>query len=258
MGISSGPTLITSGAIVNFDARDVISYPLSGNQWFDISGNQITGSFNNGASFFSSSIYLNPSNSYVDLLPSGSFIPFNSDNTQLTLCTFIKKGTTGSVAPSGRGQGFMLFSDSDSGYINGWGISIYNYFPSGSDTYTGNRIIFNIGYQSIRDAVGYSFDPSQSIENKWIHLAVTHRVSNLNSTCSIYINGVLSFTTSSIVQAMTSPVLSVPPRIGRQTNISHQGHNSSGQLANYMLFNRVLSPDEILYLSQQKGDTITF
>jgi hypothetical protein len=51
MGISGGPDMIQDGLVLSLDASDRNSYPGSGNKWFDVSGNNHTGSLVNGVTY---------------------------------------------------------------------------------------------------------------------------------------------------------------------------------------------------------------
>jgi hypothetical protein len=51
MAFGNGPRIVTSGLVLNLDAADRNSYPGSGTTWKDMSGNNITGSLINSPTF---------------------------------------------------------------------------------------------------------------------------------------------------------------------------------------------------------------
>ncbi len=51
MSFSNGPATVTNGLVLALDAADKNSYPGSGTSWFDLSGNNNTGTLTNGPTF---------------------------------------------------------------------------------------------------------------------------------------------------------------------------------------------------------------
>ena len=53
MAFGNGPRVVTDGLVLTLDASDRNSYPGSGTTWFDVSGNNYSGSLTNGPTFSS-------------------------------------------------------------------------------------------------------------------------------------------------------------------------------------------------------------
>jgi hypothetical protein len=73
MSFSNGPTTVTNGLVLALDAADKNSYPGSGTSWFDLSGNNNTGTLTNGPTFNSGnagSIVFDGVDDYVNLTTS--------------------------------------------------------------------------------------------------------------------------------------------------------------------------------------------
>ena len=227
--------VVTDGLVLALDASDRSSYPGSGATWRDVSTGQNNGSFASGVSYQSDNSILIPTSSYINLGTNSNIRNFYQNNVSMTFQALINKSniTGSSVGPTG----FVLFSNNDCGWVQGWSLSIRNSVSSS------NNAVFQVGYSSTRDAILYS-TALGDIENKWIDLAVTYTVNNLQSTGSIYLNGVKLYTSSSAIVALGSSN-AYNNYIGRQTSITWQGHTSQGKIASYKIYNRVLSDTEI-------------
>lgn len=227
--------VVTDGLVLALDASDRNSYPGSGTTWRDISTGGNNGSFASGVSYQSDNSILIPTSSYINLGTNSNIRNFYQNNVSMTFQTlFNKSNITAADIPS---LGFVLFSNNDGGWVQGWSISVRNSVSSS------NTAVFQVGYNSSNNAIAYS-TALGDIENKWIDLAVTYTVNNLQSTGSIYLNGVKLYTSSSAIVALGSSN-AYNNYIGRQTGITWQGHTSQGKIASYKIYNRVLSDTEI-------------
>jgi hypothetical protein len=107
------PTIITDGLIFNLDAASPISYPKSGNTWFDISGNN-NGTLVNTPTFDSSdggSILFDGISDRVEISPIGSTI---TGLTYGTISMWFKIPSTG--APSTNGALFTVYEGTSARY----------------------------------------------------------------------------------------------------------------------------------------------
>jgi len=124
MAISRGPTIARSGLILSLDAADRNSYPGSGTIWYDMSGNNNTGTLTNGPTFSSAnggSVIFDGINDYADC-GNGNSINFGTgdftvemwarrDTNATTNLRLLSKGADGDSAAD---AGFCFFG-SDGG-----------------------------------------------------------------------------------------------------------------------------------------------
>jgi hypothetical protein len=92
MGYSYGPSIVKNGMVLCLDAGNRKSYAGSGTSWFDLTGNNITGTLTNGPTFNSEnggSISFDGTNDHI-LINANSI--FNV--TAVTILMFIKTPTT--------------------------------------------------------------------------------------------------------------------------------------------------------------------
>ncbi len=240
MAITYNPRIVTDGLVLCLDAGNTKSYPGSGTTWTDLSGNGNTGTLTNGPTFNSAnggSIGFDATNDYIALPNVTSITDNYKNNTAFTLDCFVRKSSIINNSPPDYNLGFMLFQNNDGGWTPGWSIYIRNAVSNNNDVH------FQIGYSSTNDAIRH-ICPYGLIDDTWAHVAITHSIASLNSTCKFYLNGQLLNTFTSTATALsTSGNLSNV--IGRHPNVSYQGHNSEGRIASYKLYNRALSAAEV-------------
>jgi hypothetical protein len=89
--------LVTSGLVLDLDAAKVASYPGTGTTWYDISGNNYSGSLTNGPTFTgigkSASIVFDGSDD-IAIMNSGSYY-IKNNGEPITVNTWIKPGRLG-------------------------------------------------------------------------------------------------------------------------------------------------------------------
>lgn len=76
MSAYGGPSIVSSGLVLNLDAGNIKSYPGSGTSWFDLSGNNNTMALINGTAFNSGNsgnIIFNGSNNYAQINTTNAF-----------------------------------------------------------------------------------------------------------------------------------------------------------------------------------------
>lgn len=122
LDITTGkPPIVTSGLVLHLDAGDGLSYPGSGNTWFDISGNGNAGTLTNGPTYSSAntgSIVFDGTNDKVSI-PNSSNWNFSSDfaiecwfypNSLSTYNGLVVSAVTGGIWFGKIGSGFGLRS----------------------------------------------------------------------------------------------------------------------------------------------------
>ena len=103
MSIGYGPRIVTDGLVLALDAADRNSYPGSGTNWFDLSGNGNTGTLTNGPTYSSAnggSLVFDGVDDYV-----------NAPLTKSATCTFSCWARTTTL-----GSNPMLFNAGPNGY----------------------------------------------------------------------------------------------------------------------------------------------
>ena len=97
MGYSYGPSIVKDGMVLCLDAGNRKSYDGSGTSWFDLTGNNKTGTLTNGPTFNSSnggSIAFDRSNDYVVLTNSYSSLSLPVGSSSRTLISWFKTGAS--------------------------------------------------------------------------------------------------------------------------------------------------------------------
>ena len=91
MSIRGGPDIIEDGLVLHLDAADRNSYPLSGDTWYDLSGND------NHVTLYNSPTYssLNGGTLSFDGTNDYGFVNMSSMYNTMTWCLWIYKGGTG-------------------------------------------------------------------------------------------------------------------------------------------------------------------
>jgi hypothetical protein len=221
--------LVTSGLVLNLDAAKVASYPGTGTTWYDISGNNLTGSLVNGPTFTG--------------IGKQAAIVFDGTNDYVGLGTPNGLNITSSIT------------------INTW-VNL-NAFPS--DT---NATIYNKGYDNTNEQTFFSFNNQGGVNsllcgtyvaigniNYFTKLTLTGSFANLITTGSwnnlvgqydgsswnLYVNGtLLSQTTTQGPKPSTSPIA-----IGAAYISSGYQRFINGRISNVQVYNRALSTTEI-------------
>ena len=206
--------IIQSGLKLHLDAGTLESYPGSGTEWFDITGNGNVATLVNGPTFSTNAIRLDGTNDYISL-PTLGFAP-----STLTLEFWIKRHANTGY--------FLAIDNSDNPEL---------------------RLQFSGGYVGLTwyDDGAYiaSFSSVTAITlDTWYHVCVTSQ----NSDFRMYINGTLD-------TADTTGTYTGGPNgnAGEHTLGTYNRPGAGyGGYANvsygvYRFYNRVLSPNEILY-----------
>jgi hypothetical protein len=211
--------VVKDGLVLDLDAAKLDSYPRTGTSWKDISGNQNNGTLINGPTFDSGnggSIVFDGSNDRVNLGTSSNL----KFTTNFTISIWLKFNSTA-------GTQTIISNNS----LGGYGI-ISQLTPSSrvQTYYYINGVYYNVGEQI-----------SNYNTNSWYNIVSTFN----GSTISYYRNSVLIQSTN-IVGSVTTT--SEPLTIG--ANPESLGSTFSdffnGRIATIQLYNKPLSPQEVL------------
>jgi|688.fasta_scaffold19857_5 hypothetical protein len=205
--------VVTSGLVLYEDASNILSYPGTGTNWYDLSGNNNTGVLTNGPTFNSLG--------YITFDGTDDTVSI-SDNSTLNITTGISLEAIIYPTKSTGTQNVICKSSSsqNNGYIyprtdNGWVDSIFYL-----NTTTGWNTLATTW-------------PSL---NNWHHTIATWD----GSTMKIYINGQLS---ASLSVTGTITTNSNPLTIGNQPGY---GEYYGGRINSNLVYNRALSATEVL------------
>jgi hypothetical protein len=218
MSLSHGARIVTDGLVLCLDAANPKSYPRSGTTWTDLSGLGNHGTLVNGPTYSATNaggIVFDGANDYVDVAHNSSIdLP-----TAWTLAAWIYRGASGV-------QHSILekydWSNGKGGYS--MRITATNILQAG--------ITISLGGLSVNSILTIS--PSQ-----WYYVVSTYSSSTTN--VSIYINGALNNSSSSITGTVFPSTMSL--KVGARGNDA--GTPLNGKIANAQIYNRALSADEV-------------
>jgi hypothetical protein len=230
MGISGGPDIVQDGLALELDAADRNSYPGSGTTWFDLSGNNNTGTLTNGPTFNSGnagSIVFDGVDDYI-LGTSATNLNFGTGN--FTLCAWFKTNT------SVRRTILSRFDYDNTGTIErGYYIDVLSTgkIRSGFETNGSNYRIT---------------DSTTSVNTNTYFFVTTTRTNAI--TVNVYINGVFE-TSNNFIAGTPSNIDTVTAPFSIARLASYQvpfpgANNFIGNIPQATIYNRALSSTEIL------------
>lgn len=216
---SNYPPIITSGVSLNLDASFVSSYPKTGTTWYDLSGNDYSGTTENisydgripGSLVFPGG---------VGLIGTASSFSFIQNTGVFTIAALVKPDDNtveGQLMSNSR-------YDNEKGFTLGCGGTSRGVLDF--------RIMGNLGYV-INDQLQDFF-----LDNSWVFITIVGNGTNI----TYYKNGVL-FSTST---------LSVPLGTGNSARILSVGASNflttpwDGNISQTLIYNRALSSSEVL------------
>jgi len=211
MGISGGPDMIQDGLVLALDAADRNSYPGSGTTCRDLSGNNNSGSLTNGPTFDSANGGSIVFDGVDDFINCG-----NNSTVQITIGTISSWVKLSSIISGYRG---ILVKQNAWGLFAKDGIFITYDWGGGGDRSTGINIV----------------------DGTWknVIMSFTETIGSPSNNVILYLNGIAVLTTT-VKHAVNNVALT----IGSGSPSASQIFN--GNIANSVVYNRVLSPSEIL------------
>ena len=170
MAIFRGPNIVRSGLVLALDAADKNSYPGTGTNWQDLSGNSNNGTLTNGPTFSAAnmgSIVFDGVDDYVNVPYNASTISFPTNNA--TICVWFKTSTVG----DGYGVLVTQRSSIDSG-IQTYIISTRLYADGGSTAGVSSNAIIPNGTISFG---GIVYDRTNSLLKLYVNGVFDNQVS---------------------------------------------------------------------------------
>ena len=212
MATKGGPKIITDGLVLALDAANPKSYPGSGTTWTDLSNSGNDCTLTNGPSFSSGnkgSILFDGVDDYVNL-------PFKEslNNVNTTLGVWIKSSYV--TGPNNRHYIFDALEHRAAIFVD-----------------EPNELNFFVNTSSGVSSVVYI--DSRISQNIWLNLVGTYDGSNIK----LYLNGELVGTTSH-----SGNILSASS-YGRLMDYRLNGYETQGLAANFTMYNRGITADEV-------------
>ena len=216
MGTSYNPRIVTDGLVFCVDAANKRSYPGAGTTWTDLTANKNNGTLTNGPTFDSAnagSIVFDGTDDYVEV--QGNYHLFSA----LTISCWFKltNSMSAGVNPSSVGAGRI------------WGKGTDLEVRFSMDT---GRLIGDLG-----GTANLSSTQNSWLNTVWYNLVVV--LDTTTSTSSMYIQSKLDSTGS--VSSISDQTANM--QIGKSA--SGLDPYVSGKISNFLIYNRVLTPDEI-------------
>ena len=217
MSAYGGPSIVSSGLVLNLDAGNIKSYPGSGTSWFDLSGNAINGTLRNSPTFDSSikngTLIFNGTNSNIQLGNASIFMPTGAITVSMwvnstVVNTYKKMFVTVTAGTSTIDGIYMSFGPNP----------YYSY--TGIGTAAGGNII--------------AISSSILNVNTWYNICGTYN----GTTICHYLNGSLGGTAS-----QTGTIKNAG--IGRISGYDNNNETWSGYISNINIYNRALSANEV-------------
>jgi hypothetical protein len=212
---NNGPKIITNGLVLALDAANIKSYPGSGTVWTDLSGNGNNGTLTNGPTFDGSN---------------GGSIVFDGGND------FVLSSVNVSYGNNTTWEAWVYCTANVSTYNMFMG----RYLPYFS-FYNGDRLYFSNVISGTQRTISTASTLSL---NTWYHGTFTTSYDGTNTTMKIYTNGVESSTGT---WTGTQGNYSIRFMVGDGNNSGNSSwYPFSGRAANCKVYNRTLTPQEIL------------
>ena len=217
MGLTHSPKIVTNGLVLALDAANNKSYSGSGTTWYDLSGNNNTGTLTNGPTFSGANggyIVLDGTNDYV-INSSPTNIPVGSSSRTVQLWVYPKTNTC-PLVQLGTGGGFQVY--------------IVSFFDS-----SGTLYLFTDGINSANN-ISFSGTNLPTL-NTWNHMTF----GNSGQNWFYYLNGVSKLSGTFGVTLNT---------IGQKYIVGYRDDVYLGtanvNVSQTFVYNRALSASEIL------------
>ena len=210
-----GPKIVTDGLILYLDATNIRSYPTTGENWIDLTGNNNNGTLRNGTTFSSSN---------------GGSILFDGidDNMSTTLTNVGTNGTTQIIWYKWDGVNQIKILS----YLGNPGTGGFGFVISNGSSLTGNKVCVYYGGSSF-NALGGGLGATLT-NNVWTMLTITRNA----TTTFLYQNTTLIGQTNSTPAQNTSTL-----SFNFGDVISNNG--PSGNVSKILFYNRFFTSEEI-------------
>lgn len=223
---TSGFDVSRNGLVLSLDAGNIASYPGSGSNWFDLSGNANTTVLNNGAYYSSTNggaIYFDGSDDYANL-GSGTSLDITDS---VTISTW-----------------FKIDADASEGYHNiigqATGNRNYNLYININTTLNPKaRIHLSHNYNGTTSSFIGTLSNYAVEKDKWTNLVAIITPTN-GGTHKYYVNGEFVSETKNLGFTSITSFPGVNKYLGRHDNMF------KGYISNVLMYNRVLPEEEII------------
>ena len=227
MGISGGPDMIQDGLVLSLDASDLNSYVSGSSTWFDVSGNNNTGSFLVTGSNAVSASYNSSNNGNIVFSGTGSYVDCGNPTT-LTLVNNVSVNVwfkINAVAATYQGIVNKRASNNITNYGINFNNSLFQWYYNVIGA--GNFRICSVSF------------PTYFTIGSWYNVCGTFAANGANTNAVLYQNGVAIATTNGLVGNISSTTANLT--IGNDS--ANEPFN--GSTANVQVYNRTLSATEI-------------
>ena len=217
MGLTHSPKIVTNGLVLALDAANNKSYSGSGVTWYDLSGNNNTGTLTNGPTFSGANggyIVLDGTNDYV-INSSPTNIPVGSSSRTVQLWIYPKNNSC-PLVQLGTGGGFQVY--------------IVSFFNS-----SGTLYLFTDGINSANN-ISFSGTDLPTL-NTWNHMTF----GNSGQNWFYYLNGVSKL---SGTFGVTLNTIGQKYIVGNRDDVYLGTANVN--VSQTFVYNRALSASEIL------------
>jgi len=226
MAFIHSPKLVTSGLVLCYDAANKLSYPGSGTSWYDMSGNNYTGTLTNGPTFNNANAGIIAFDGTNDYITTTLDLSWNNTNS-ISISMWIK------TANLSQSRGFLGTGNYE------WQFRQGQYGGPNSDlvfVYWDNSGGHTNG--SIPSMSGFFNDTN------WKHLVMTWN--NSNSTILFYKNGTQIFSQvygNPSANRVSSELMQIG---GNVYSWDGAGAYWNGSFSNIQTYSRTLSATEVL------------
>lgn len=220
----NAPSFVTDGLVMRLDAGNASSYPGSGTNWTDLTGNGNNGTLINGPAYNpSGSIFFDGVNDYM------TASPLPSGTNSFTMSVWMYLGTNINGDYGGQVKGLIIFS--------GNAVGTYEFNLTTSGATAGPPVAMTLarygGGQTGTCTVSGITMPIQ----QWHNVVA---VRDGASSQKLYLNGVL-LTSGNISNSMTAGTLHMG---GAPANATYDGY-MNGNFSHITQYNRALTAGEI-------------
>jgi hypothetical protein len=222
MAFIHSPKVVTDGLVLALDAGNVKSYASGSTTWFDKSGNINNGTLTNGPTYSSTnggSIVFDGVDDFVNC--GNNLSVTQASNTQFTVNIWVKKSA------SNKDMSIGTYNDS---ILTGWFLQWF----------TNNTIYFGISPGSTK----YN-STVLNWQNQWYNLVGVFdgSLTTDQNKGRIYVNSIISNVSNNGGMVTSVPANTLNLTIGGLTNYNSY---SGGNIAIAQIYNRALSPQEVL------------
>jgi hypothetical protein len=230
MGFYYSPKIVTDGLVFYVDAANRKSYPGSGVDWNDLSGNEYNGTLINGTSF--------------DPLNNGSFI-FNGVNNYIDFPELLPANTVNNFSFG------LWFSPSVT--ITPGSLANFSMLAEAQDQrFTSSRPDNYIYFLTNGQLLFATFTPTNNVasiqtiwnSDEWYHVFCTYESST--GTKKLFINGEVENSITGIAGNYFNTFTHFGLGAYNSTTSFSPSNAFNGKMANYMMYTKTLSEEEVL------------